>query len=68
MKVTQIRKILRELAFDPRKPGHLKPIAEVGNPEYYRKRAIEFLMNGKKRDIENAITLLSLWLAHESTP
>lgn len=69
--VTDVRKMMRELSYDPRKPGHLKPIVDAGNSDYYITRSAEMLLearslpNGagrRKQNIENAITLLSLAL------
>jgi len=64
---TTIRNILRSLAFDPRKPGPMSLIAEVGDAGYYITRAIEELRMAdfdNKRNtgkyINNAIRLLVL--------
>ncbi|KKN17632.1 hypothetical protein LCGC14_0963840 [marine sediment metagenome] len=43
MNKSQIAKALREAAFTPGKPGPLKVIADVGNINYYIRRATEFL-------------------------
>jgi len=62
--LTQIRDILRSCQFNPKKPGPMKVIAEVGNPQYYRLRAIE-LLSGTPTELEikQAISLLALCLA-----
>ncbi len=43
MNQSQIAKALREAVFSPGKPGPLKVIADVGNINYYIRRATEFL-------------------------
>ena len=43
MNKRQIATALREAVFTPGKPGPLKIISDVGNPDYYIKRSIEFL-------------------------
>lgn len=43
MNKSQIAKALREAAFSPGKQGPLKIIADVGNINYYIRRAMEFL-------------------------
>lgn len=73
--VTELRKMMRELAFDPRKPGHLKPVVDVGNIDYYTSRGAEYALQtsalparhaNRVSNLENAITLLSLALWHEN--
>lgn len=39
--LTQIRKELKGMTFNPRTPGPMKIIAEQGSPEYYECRAME---------------------------
>jgi len=65
-------KLLRECAFDPCQPGHMKIIADVGDPKYYITRAIEELMTEEAAcsldwvtvgAIKTAIGLLVLALA-----
>lgn len=42
-KYTQICEFLRRCFFNPNKPGPLSIIADIGNPNYYEMRAIEFI-------------------------
>ena len=62
-----IRKILSECVFNPREPGPLKVIADVGNEDYYITRATELLKRAEtdqaKVNIRSAISLLALALA-----
>ncbi len=67
MNKTQIAKKLRESVFAPNKPGPLKIIADVGNSEYYIKRAIEMLRHSEvqeelvqKQSRVDAISLIAL--------
>lgn len=67
--VTDIRRMMRELSYDPRKPGPIQAILDVGNQEYYIRRSAEMLTEVVKankdsqiRNIENSITLLSVAL------
>ena len=39
--LTKIRTLLKEVAFNPRTPGPMSIISEVGSVEYYECRAIE---------------------------
>lgn len=55
--LTKIRKVLRDAAVNPRKPGPIRIIADVGNPDYYDNRAIEAIKSG---DRGLALTLLAL--------
>ncbi len=48
--------------FDPRKPGTMKPIIDVGNPAYYRQRAIECINSG-----EDIMAIRLLLLAETNT-
>ena len=64
---TAIAKVLREAVFDPREPGPLKIIADVGQADYYVRRAQEFLVPPvagspvvPSLNIKNAIALLAL--------
>lgn len=61
--LTQIRKILSQSAFNPRKPGPMKVIADVGDPNYYRQRALELITHDGKQNIKQAIGLLALYIA-----
>lgn len=65
--LTQIRKILREAAFNPRDVGPLSIIADVGDSNYYIMRAIEELMKVKgpaeKFRMIQAIQLVALAVA-----
>lgn len=59
-----IKKILSDLAFDPKATGPLKVISEAGNREYYVRRACEELMRRPSstadKEIDFAIQLLVL--------
>lgn len=59
MKVTKTRlsKILRNCIWNPRDPGPMRPIVDVGGTEYYARRAIECINRGQ---YEMAIKLLAL--------
>lgn len=58
---TALKKILSECVIDPRKPGPMKVIADMSDPDFFRKRAIEYLSEGNLIDNEQkAISLLSL--------
>lgn len=39
--LTQIRNFLKKVVFNPRKPGPMQIISDVGSAEYYELRAIE---------------------------
>lgn len=58
--LTQIRKILKQAVFNPRKPGPMKIVAEMGNSQYYKMRAIEAISNN---ELYQAIKLLALAIA-----
>ena len=67
MNKREITKKLRESTFAPNKPGALKIIADVGNSDYYIKRAIEMLRHSevqtplwKKQSRRDAISLIAL--------
>ena len=36
-----------KISFDPRVPGPMKIMADIGNNEYYKLRAIECIQNGQ---------------------
>lgn len=63
---TALAAILRDCVADPRKPGPHKILADMGDAEYYRKRAIECLMEAgmgmTTSRIKDAIYLLTLAL------
>lgn len=40
---TQIKSFLNKCVFNPKKPGPLSIIADIGNANYYENRAIEFI-------------------------
>ena len=65
---TKITQILNACKFNPRIPGPLKIIADVGNTAYYKNRAIEFIeqskLSGEKECLERAISLLALAIAN----
>ncbi len=70
---TKITQILNACKFNPRIPGPLKIISDVGNPDYYKNRAIEFIEQsklegcGERECLERAISLLALAIANEET-
>lgn len=59
---TALRKILKASEFDPRAAGPLKIIADVGNKDYYRSRAIELISDNTTKSVQQAISLLALSL------
>ena len=59
MNKTQVKKVLRECAFDPNAHGPLRIISDVGNVDYYIKRAKEELSQ-ETPDLQFAIRLLVL--------
>lgn len=81
---TNLKKILLESLFDPRKPiGTIKIIMEVNDPNYYEMRAIEMIgeaksilhtpfgsINDYNERITKAISLLGLakLIRHNNTP
>lgn len=73
MTKTKITKILNDCKFNPRKPGPLKVVADVGDTDYYIKRAIEILTSeantlGKDKEyMKRAISLIALAIANEET-
>ena len=69
MRLTDVRKILRESLINPRKAGPHKIVVDMGSPSYWETRAIELIMEaqagiaGCPRYHENlklAITMLAL--------
>lgn len=71
---TQITRILNECKFNPKTPGTLKIIADVGSIEYYQTRAIELIAmcdkvgpHLRKERLTRAISLLALAIACEET-
>lgn len=66
MKITkrQVQVTLRESVFTPRDPGPLRAIIDVGNREYYIRRAKEFLDRAietkSNAQLTLAISLLAL--------
>lgn len=67
---TRIKQILRDCAFDPRRPGPLAIITEVGTRDYYECRAIELIreaqLGNHKESLQKAIALLALAIALEA--
>lgn len=60
----KLRKILSDCAFSPTEPGPFKVISDVGDPEYYLKRAREELSyTHQDADLVFAIRCLTLALA-----
>lgn len=55
--INQLKKVAQRLPFKPKEPGPLAVIVDVGNVEYYKQRAIEFI---RCDDLENAARLLTL--------
>lgn len=69
---TQLSKILNDCKFNPRESGPFKIIADVGNTDYYKTRAIEFITCAdgscdSKESLQSAIALLALALANETS-
>ncbi len=66
MKITKrrIQETLRESVFTPRDPGSLKAIIDVGNRDYYIRRAKELLdwtlEDGSNIHLTMAISLIAL--------
>jgi beta-N-acetylglucosaminidase len=65
---TGIEKFLIRCKWNPKNPGTLKIISDVGNPDYYENRAKEFISEASKikdkeeydKNIINAVRLLVL--------
>lgn len=58
-----IHNVLSSCAFSPTKVGPMKVIADVGDPQYYVKRAIEILqlhLTNDTGEIRKAMALLAL--------
>ena len=62
----EIQKALSDCAFNPREPGPMQIIADVGDLNYYRHRAIEELKNADNGCARKAIQLLALVIAYEN--
>lgn len=60
--LTQLKAILRESAFDPRKPGPFKVITDVGNVDYYINRAIELCYEAQTSNKPDAILMKAISL------
>lgn len=60
---TSISKILKASIFDPRKPGPLSVITDVGSKRYFETRAIELIRENR---LEQAISLLALAIANDT--
>lgn len=71
----KIRKALTDCAFNPRASGPLKVLAEVGNPDYWVRRALEEIAASEDKSIrpmsklraaklQRAVQCLALALAH----
>ena len=56
------------VAFDPRLPGPMKVITDVGNNDFYRRRAIECIHEGSAENLIMAMRLLLLAGAAEDGP
>ena len=74
---TAVKLMLREIAFDPRKPGPMKIVSDLEDSNYYEQRALEEIMGarallGSSKESESlykemmykAIRLLLLALYH----
>lgn len=57
---TAINKTLAASSFDPRKPGPMSVIADVGSPIYYEGRAIELIREGKYKMAVSVLALLQV--------
>ncbi len=40
---TSIKSFLNKCVFNPKKPGPLSIISDIGNPDYYERRATEYI-------------------------
>ena len=67
MNKKQIAKVLKDSVVAPNKSGPFKIIADVGNSDYYIKRAIEMLRHSEVQEFErqrqsriDAISLIAL--------
>lgn len=63
--LTQLKAILRDSHFDPRKPGPMTVILEANNPDYFIERTMELLrearkMKNRRRQLQMAISLLAM--------
>jgi len=54
---TEVKKVLADAAINPRKDGPLSIILSVNNKEYYKNRALEFIMED---NLVSAISLLAM--------
>jgi len=59
--LTEIRKVLREMAFNPKKPGPMKIITDQRNQQYWTHRAMEAiqmsLVTADHEDYQNQLTM-----------
>lgn len=62
--LTKIRKAVKDAVFNPRKPGPMKIIADINDPDYCCKRAAEILMQQDIKinddDLKQVISLVAL--------
>lgn len=72
LKITKriLHKVLLNALFNPKDPGTMRVVLDVGNKEYYMTRAIEAIKNAQGRidPINNlylALRLITLTLVHE---
>jgi hypothetical protein len=57
--LTSLKKTLSQAAFNPRKPGPMKIVASMDNPEYWMRRSTECTMAALEPGVDNE-TLLAL--------
>ncbi len=64
MTYNQLRKILNESLINPNKPGPMKVLVEINNPDYWVTRTVELLSDPTDENLKKAITLLALTRAY----
>lgn len=57
--LTNVRKVLKAAIFNPRKPGPMKIVSEVGSREYYELRAIEEIHAARVLRSEPEVTFVT---------
>ena len=69
MRSTELRKVLNQSLINPQKPGPFRVVIDVGNPQYWRTKALELIAEANNaytssdeadQYIQEAITLLAL--------
>ena len=41
--ITNVRKLLKKVVFNPNSPGPLQVVSQTGNPSYFETRALEYV-------------------------